>query len=154
MITILEALNENTLSAAPKKNKKIYFQDPFIYHSVSALVHQDLSYEKIAHTLKSPHQVSELIEGIVINHCKRHHSTFYIKGDLGEVDVAIIDKNHFTPMEVKWTAQLRAEDLKQIQRYPNGLVLWNRAENQVFQKTPVVPLPRFLLSTDKPSFTT
>lgn len=145
VIYILEALNENTRMAAPKKNKKLYFQDPFIYHAASAFIHQDLSYECIKHTLQNPEKISQLIEGIVISHCKRHHKTYYIKGNRGEVDVAFIDKNNFFPIEIKWTSQLRSEDLKQIQSYSNGMILWNRPNEQIFQNIPVIPLPKFLL---------
>ncbi len=145
VLYIIEALNENTLSAAPKKNKKIYFQDPFIYHAVSAFIHQDRSFEHLKKTLEDKKQIAELIEGIVISDCKRRYDTFYIKGQYGEVDLALIDQGHFLPLEIKWTAQLRPEDLKQIQHYDNGLILWNRAEVQISQKTPVIPLPKFLL---------
>lgn len=147
VLYILEALNENTLSAAPKKNKKIYFQDPFIYHAISGLIHQDLSFEAIKQTLTDPIKTSELIEGIVVSHCKRQNKTFYIKGNQGEVDVAIIKGNHFLPIEVKWTSQLRLEDLKQIQVYSNGIILWNRAEKHRVNQTPVIPLPQFLMQS-------
>lgn len=146
VIHIVQALDENKLMAAPKKNKKIYFQDPFIYHAASACVHQDLSFERLQKTLLDPQQIAALVEGVVISHCKRHHNTFYIKGNKGEVDVAMINKKKWMPMEVKWTSQLRPQDLRQIQSYSNGMILWNRAEDQLFQNTPVIPLPKFLLS--------
>jgi predicted AAA+ superfamily ATPase len=145
VIHIIEALNENTLTAAPKKNKKIYFQDPFIYHAVFAFVHQDRSLQCIEKTLQDPQQIAALIEGIVISLCKRYYPTFYIKGNLGEVDVALIHNHNFLPIEVKWTNQLRPQDLKQIQHYSNGIILWNRSEEHLFHKTPIIPLPKFLL---------
>lgn len=148
VLYILQALDENTLSAAPKKNKKIYFQDPFIYHAVSALVSKNLSFSSIAEALANPKTQSELIEGIVISHCKRQHETYYIKGSKGEVDVAIIHDHRFIPIEIKWTNQLREEDLKQIQSYKNGVILWNRANNSSVGSTPVIPLPKFLLTKD------
>jgi predicted AAA+ superfamily ATPase len=146
IIYILEALNENTLTASPKKNKKIYFQDPFIYHSVSGLIQQDLNDAHILKTLANPEKVSALIEGIVISESMRHYSSFYLKGSQGEVDLAYILKNHFYPVEIKWTNQLRKEDLKQVQLYPNGIVLWNRGTNQMVNNTPIIPLPKYLLS--------
>lgn len=144
-IYILEALNENTLMAAPKKNKKIYFQDPFIYHAVHSFIELDRSFELIQKTLSDPRKMAALIEGILISHCKRHYPTFYIKGQLGEVDVAFIQKNHFNPIEIKWTKQLRPEELKQIQCYKNGIILWNRGEERLFYEIPVIPLAKFLL---------
>ncbi len=145
VIYILEALNENTLMAAPKKNKKIYFQDPFIYHAASACVHQTLSFEHVLTTMKDPTQVSALVEGVVISHCQRQCPTFYIKGARGEVDVALIHGQRFLPIEVKWSTQLRDPDLSQIQSYPNGLILWNSEDISMFHQTPVIPVTRFLL---------
>ncbi len=145
VIYIVEALNENTRSAAPKKNKKIYFQDPFIYHAAHAYIQQDLSFSFLQKTVENPTIAAELVEGIVISHCKRLGPTFYIKADKGEVDAALVYKNHFKPIEVKWSSQLRAPELKQIQTYPNGIILWNRAQQQLFNKTWVIPLPKFLL---------
>jgi len=46
----------------------------------------------------------------------------YIKSK-GEVDIAYVDKNQFWPVEVKWSAQLRPKQFKQITKYPNGLIL-------------------------------
>lgn len=145
VIYILEALNENLLNAAPKKNKKIYFQDPFIYHAASALTHQDRSFGFLEKTLQDPIRISELIESVVVSHCKRRYPTFYIKGQRGEVDIAIVKGNRFLPIEVKWTAQLRQEDLKQIQCYKNSIILWNRSQESILQEIPVIPLPKFLL---------
>jgi predicted AAA+ superfamily ATPase len=145
VLYILEALDQNALRGAPKKNKKIYFQDPYIYHADSGLIQGNLSLEHILANLSNPERVSELIEGIVVSHCKRYAPTFYIKGNQGEVDVALVNASGFTPIEVKWTTQLRPENLKQIQCYPNGLILWNRDYHPFFEQLPVIPLPRFLL---------
>lgn len=38
VLHIIEAVIEDKLTAAPKKNKKLHFQDPFIYHAVSSYV--------------------------------------------------------------------------------------------------------------------
>lgn len=145
VIYILEALNENTLTGAPKKNKKIYFQDPFIYHAASAFIYQNRSLQFIEKTVQDPKHSAALIEGIVISLCKRYYPTFYIKGNLGEVDVALIKNNAFHPIEIKWTSQLRAQDLKQIQQYQNGIILWNQPEERLFNETAIIPLPKFLL---------
>lgn len=146
VLYIVQAIDENRLSGAPKKNKKIYFQDPFIYHAVSALISHNLSFDNITESLNNPKIKSELIEGVVISHCERKHETYYIKGSKGEVDVAIIVNNKFIPIEVKWTAQLREDELKQVQSYHNGIILWNRDSNSLVGKTPVIPLPKFLLN--------
>lgn len=145
VIYILEALNENTLTASPKKNKKIYFQDPFIYHAANAFVHENLSFSAIEKSVHDAHCVADLVEGMVVSHCKRHWKTFYLKGNVGEVDVAVLTEKKFIPIEVKWTTQFRKDDLRQIQCYDQGIILWNRADVRLFEDIPVVPLPKFLL---------
>jgi hypothetical protein len=145
-IHILEALDENKLIASPKKNKKIYFQDPFIFHASNGFIDGDLSFEKITKTLQSPDNCAKLIETVVVDHCKRVAPTFYIKGPKGEVDVAMVKNNCFTPIEIKWTGQLREGELKQIRSYKSGIILWNKPEQETRGMNLIIPLPRFLLS--------
>ena len=56
---------------------------------------------------------SHLVEAVVATHFRRHYPTYYIKAE-NEVDIAYIDNDKFWPVEVKWTNQLRPNDLKQI----------------------------------------
>ena len=50
----------------------------------------------------------------------------------GEVDAVRLLKNdggpRFQPIEVKWTTQIRAKDLKQVRKYANGTVWARHAE--------------------------
>jgi len=50
------------------------------------------------------------------------YQTFYINAE-GEVDVAYVKDRAFYPVEVKWVNQTRAKDLKQINKYPNGIIV-------------------------------
>ena len=68
-----------------------------------------------------PEWAGRLAEACVATHHHRLHPTFYIKGD-GEVDVAFVTGGSFQPVEVKWTNQIRAADLKQARKYPNSIV--------------------------------
>lgn len=123
-VMILEALSEHTLTAAPKKNKKLYACDPFIVHAVEEM-------------LESKDRIDEgaLVETVAVAHFKRHHrDTYYIKGDKGEVDIAYVEHEQIHPVEVKWTNQLRPGELKQIMTYPRGIMLTRqRQEGKIKQ---------------------
>ncbi|MBI1954704.1 MAG: ATP-binding protein [Proteobacteria bacterium] len=130
---IQSALLEDKLTAAPKKAKKLYFADPFIYHA-------------LAFWLQIPLRENwepALVETVVINHIRRHWPTYYIKAE-GEVDIAYIKEGRFFPIEIKWTQQLRPKDFKQIQKYPQGLILSKTQQDGFLGPIPTKPLPRFL----------
>jgi hypothetical protein len=132
-IFIQHALLEDKLTAAPKKAKKLYFTDPFIYHALNFW----LKIPMLSDNLPS------LVETVVINHIRRRWPTYYIKAE-GEVDIAYIKDHRFFPIEIKWAQQLRPKDLKQIQKYPHGLIL-NKAHQQGFMGAiPTKPIPLFL----------
>ena len=50
-----------------------------------------------------------------------------------EVDIAYVDENRFHPVEIKWTNQIRPNDLKQIARYPNDRILTKARQGRVIQ---------------------
>jgi predicted AAA+ superfamily ATPase len=113
VLFVQSALDQNKLTGSPKKAKKIHFKDPFIYHALA----QWLGTGK--HTLDESH----LVESVSVTHYHRCYPyCYYIKAE-GEVDIAFVDYNKFYPVEIKWGKQIRPKDLKQIQKYPNGLIL-------------------------------
>lgn len=136
-VFVQSALLEHKLMAAPKKAKKVLFTDPFIYHATRLWL--DGRYIP----LSNPNETPALIETIVVTHIRRFYPTFYIKAE-GEVDVAYIHENVFWPIEVKWTNQLRSKDLKQIQKYRNGIILSKSVTKGMIHDIPSVPLPLFL----------
>ena len=83
---------------------------------------------------------SFLVETAVISNIRRLYPTYYIKAE-GEVDIAYIKDDKFWPIEVKWTSQMRPKDLKQIQKYPNGIIL---CKNKVTDLEKSLFLPWFL----------
>jgi predicted AAA+ superfamily ATPase len=144
---IQEALLENKLSAAPKKAKKLIFNDPFIFHAIRAWIWPEKnSYEsQIQPLLKNPEFSSGLVEAMVVNHYHRFYPTYYIKAE-GEVDVAYVSNYRFWPIEVKWTNQLREKDLKQILKYHNGKILAKVKQPSMIQGLPVESLPLTLFN--------
>lgn len=143
VLNIVEALAEHTLSAAVKKSRKLYFRDPFIHFAVRSLLDRDAV--DIQRDLKDSEYCAPLVETVVIDHCKRLVKTFYIKGDKGEVDLALVQGKKFYPFEIKWTQQLRSSALKQIQQYPQGAILSKSAGYSAIGPNKVMPILAFLL---------
>ncbi len=142
---VVPALREDTLSAAPKKARKVVFSDPFILHAVCAwLDPASASFERQRQRAADPVWGSQIVEACVAAHCRRAHPTYYIKAQ-GEVDVAYVRDGRFWPVEVKWTNQLRPKDLKQVARYVNGEIWGKNREVGEINGVRVLPLPLRLL---------
>lgn len=143
---VQSALLEDKLAASPKKAKKLMFADPFIFHAVNAWVKpcEDPFNEQLKPTLSNADWSAKLVEACVTTHYRRIFPTYYIKSK-GEVDIAYVDKNQFWPVEVKWSGQLRPKQLKQITKYPNGLILTKSRQQGEIHGIPTIPLPLALL---------
>ena len=119
----------------------------FIFHATRAWLKPTPSpFEKqILPYIKESKSASKLVESIVVTHFRRHYPTYYIKAE-SEIDVAYVDKNKFWPVEVKWRNQLRAPDLKQIQKYQNGVV-WAKVEKpHKIENLAILPLVEAILT--------
>ena len=123
VLVVQHALREDRLAAAPKKARKVAFSDPFIFHAVRSWLDPvaDPFTGQVQPILGDPEWAGRLAEACAVAHHHRLHPTFHIKGD-GEVDVAFVTGDGFQPVEVKWTAQIRAADLKQARKYPHSII--------------------------------
>lgn len=146
VLIVLHAINENTFTGAPKKNKKLYFTDPFILHSLVAwLNNSENPFKKtLLPYISDTEKVSSLVESVIINHSFRNAPTFYIKGK-GEIDLVEVQNKKILPIEIKWRNQIRSSDLKEIQRFSNGIIttkstFWGKRGDLNY-----IPVPVFLL---------
>lgn len=144
------ALLEDKLTAAPKKARKLMFTDPFIYHAIRAWLWpvNDPFKEQIISATADPILAAQLVEACVITHYRRFYPTYYIKGE-GEVDLAYIYKNRFWPIEIKWTNQIHRKDLKQIIKYPNGIIFTKQHSAGSIENIPTQILPLALWQLDE-----
>jgi len=134
-VRIQEALAEHTLSAAPKKAKKLYFEDPFILHAVENMLGRP----------RNDIEPALAETAAVIHFARRQGKTYYIKGNKGEVDIASVNGKGFFPVEVKWSRQIRPDEIKQILCYPRGLILYRGSRTRSIAHIQCVPLVRYLL---------
>lgn len=132
-VFVQSALLEDKLMAAPKKAKKVFFTDPFVFHAVRAWLLPEAD----------PIHPAQLVETVVVNHFQRYYETFYIKAE-GEVDVAYLKQGKFWPIEIKWQAHLHSKDLKQISKYPHAEI-WAKIQGpEKIHGISAYPLPLVL----------
>ncbi|MCK5544557.1 MAG: ATP-binding protein [Desulfobulbaceae bacterium] len=148
-VFVQPAIREDKLAAAPKKARKIMFTDPFIFHAVNAWLNpvSDPFTQQVQPLTADSEWASKLTEACATTLYRRRFPTFYIKA-MGEIDIAYIYENRFWPVEIKWTRQIRPKQLKQIAKYPNGIILTKLAVKGEMNGVPTEPLPLALLRLD------
>jgi hypothetical protein len=121
VLFVQSALQEERLRGAPKKARKLVFNDPFIFHSVRSWLQPEKDpFSTLAEPLiRQPEWAGRLVEACAVSHHARYHPTYYIKAE-GEVDIAYVEGGRFWPLEIKWTEQIRPKDLKQVAKYTNS----------------------------------
>jgi uncharacterized protein len=144
------AIIEDKLRPAPKKRKKLMFNDPFIYHAMKAWLHpaENQFNEQIKKVFEDPQCYAELVEACVTTHFRRFFPTYYIKAE-GEVDIAYVHQDRFWPIEVKWRNQLRPQEFKQLAKYKNAEIFAKIMVCTSLENIPVKPLPWALLHVDQ-----
>lgn len=134
----LQVFDQNTMLGFPKKAKKIHFADPFIMDTVSRwLISERLVEEREWDSIKA--------ESIVASDCRKKYPTYYIKAE-GEIDIVIVQDKKFTPVEIKWTNQLRLQDAKQLTKYKNSILLTKTEFDVEMGGVKTISLPLFLLT--------
>lgn len=142
VVFIQPALLEETLQAAPKKARKTMFTDPFIFHAIrSRFLSGKQCYEsQIKPCFNDSELYSMLAKSCAITQYARFYPTYYIKAE-GEVDIAYVEKNRICPIEMTWTGQMRAKDLKQILKYQSGRILTKTDRSGIIEHIKTEPLP-------------
>jgi predicted AAA+ superfamily ATPase len=82
----------------------------------------------------------QLAEACVASHFARQYPTYYIK-QKQEVDVAYVKDGGFWPVEIKWSGQVRAADIKQASKYGNAEVWAKVHEPRDIENLAIKPLP-------------
>jgi len=147
-VFIQHALNMDKLVVAPKKARKLMFADPFIFHAIRTWLKpgDDPFAGMIQPAIADTEWRGKLIEATVANHFSRLYPTYYIKTDKGEVDIATVSGGKIQPIEIKWTSQLRTQDLKPISRMRHGKVWANVSRPHKMNELVIEPLPQMLFA--------
>lgn len=145
VLTVQAAFDQNKMRGAPKKNRKVYFQDPFIHHACQHALVSPVDFKSLEKTLQDNSLSSPLIEGLCVNHSSRICPTYYIKGTNFELDLVQVRGRSFQPFEIKWASQLRSASLKNLLKYRNGVVLAKTGFDATL--VPTIPVIQFLIQT-------
>ena len=136
-LLVVPALAEHAASAAPKKARKVFFADPFIHRAALAWLGGD-------DRLDSDARLQRDLEGVFAAHVARFTNAYYIKGH-GEIDIAWLEQKKLQCIEVKWSAQIRPEELKEIRRRGTGLIAGRVRRPASIEGIPVLPAAIVLL---------
>lgn len=144
-VFIQSALLKETLKAAPKKARKLMFIDPFIFHAIRAWIRPRKHSFKtdIKPILNKSELCSKLVEACTTTHYQLYYPTYYIKAEC-EINLAYIYKQRVWPIMITWANQLRAKELKQILKYPNGKILTKEQRSNRIEHIRTEPIPEAL----------
>lgn len=97
-----------------RKNRKIYFQDPLIFHCFSGENNGigDGFHTESRRFLNNPADKSKLVESVVGMHLKRYFGACYYWQGKQEIDFVTGRDNRFNFIEVKYLEQVRFSDFK------------------------------------------
>lgn len=137
VLLVVPALAEHRRGPAPKTARKVFFADPFIHRAALAWLGGD-------DRLDADARLRRDLEGTFAAHVARFTTAYYIKG-AGEIDVAWLDGRELELVEVKWSSQLRSEELKEIRRRNHGLVAARVPRTSSFDGVLVQPAAVVLL---------
>lgn len=137
VLQVVPALLEHTGGPAPKKARKVFFSDPFIHRAVLSWLGED-------DALDSDARLQRDLEAVLAAHAARRGEVFYVKGE-GEIDVAWYEDRRLQFLEVKWSTQLRPDDVKEIRRRGRGTIAARVARSVTMEGLLVQPAAVALL---------
>ncbi|MFA4875688.1 MAG: ATP-binding protein [bacterium] len=142
VLNVVYALREDKLKASPKKEKKIHFNDPFIFHALHGWIHGGKDLFPLARRTieEGGDMMTAIIEGTIASLMRRQWESYYIKAE-GEVDIVVVSGGTFFPIEIKYSRTLRRQELKQILKYKRGLIAYRGTDCGVMEGLTVIPIP-------------
>jgi len=164
VITYFYQLNVEKSSPDYTSNKKIYFQDPFIFHACRSWVYGKKALGLSQKFMSSPENKSKLVECVVSNHLSRFmfnlnpsslfdpsNYVYYWKGKRREVDFTIDLDDKYLPIEVKYSDNIQKHDTQGINdfrktgRSHDFGIITSRTRLEAGKGYTVVPLSILLL---------
>ena len=131
---IIYAYDFNRKEPKWKGDKKVYFFDPMIFHSVKSFLTGEEIWNTITATLHNEEIQSKVVEGIVISHLLKHHEipflrtskTFlwnYYDKSGKELDAIFKKNGTYSALEVKYRPGIREIKVKKISSLTKFIIL-------------------------------
>jgi len=148
-----------------RMDKKIHFQDPFLFHALRSWILSGIRpFEKAIEYLEQPSEKSKLVESVVCNHLIRFlfnieptssfdysNSLFYWKSKKGrEVDFVIKFEGGFLPIELKYKSGIDRQDIFGLIDFMKGgksytPIVLSKDASKVSNSHVQLPIPIFIL---------
>lgn len=161
VLNVLYPLDLPKKTASFKKDKKIYFQDPFIFHALYSWASGLTDYFESANLyLSNPETKSKLVESVFHSHLVHfmyekhpsdvfspHERVFYLKtkGRKKEVDFVLkTDGNQLLGIELKYQSQINSSDYRGLTAFKKGILI-SKDKYEISGKYATVPASLFLL---------
>lgn len=135
----LQAFDQNKKLGFPRKARKFHFNDPFIQRTI-------VNWLKREGYIHETQFEEALVEASVASHCHREAKTFYFKGQ-GEVDVIWLPKGKVEALEVKWSNQIRPNDMKTLKQFKHAKLLSKHPRTGCVESIEVEPVYQFLFKS-------
>lgn len=140
VLNVLYPLDLPKKTASFKKEKKIYFQDPFIFHALRTWASGLTDYFESSNLyLSSPETRSKLVESVIHSHLVRfmyeknpsdvfspHDHIFYLKTDGSKKEVDFVLKengNKLRGIELKYQNRINSSDYRGLTAFESGLLI-------------------------------
>lgn len=133
-VSAIYQLDRNKGAPIFEKDKKVYFEDPFIFHALRSWAYSLSPFESAKGFIENPESCSKLVESVICNHLIRLafsmfpssdynyvNKIYYWKGSLGkEVDFALKLNGMYVPIEVKYQNLVGRSDLQGLHSFIKG----------------------------------
>jgi len=130
-----------------RKRRKVYFMDPFIFHTVNSwCVGSTRPFDYASKWLENPDNKARLVESVGISFLKQKFPLSAFWRNKGEIDfIGFVNNKPELYFEIKYQSQIVSEDKKSLKKVKGGILLSSDVirfdkENNIL----IVPLAYFL----------
>lgn len=151
---ILYAYDFNRNEPKWKGDKKVYFFDPFVFHSAKSYLKGEEIWNTITATMQDEELQSKLVEGIAVSHLLMHREIPYLRTAKTflwsyydksgrEIDAILKEDDRHSGIEVKYRAQVSETMMRKIEPVKKYIIL-SKEDAGGKGDTMVVPVDIFL----------
>ncbi len=151
---ILYAYDFNKKEPKWKGDKKVYFFDPMIFHSVKSFLKGEEIRDTITATIEDENLQGKLVEGVVISHLLMHQEIPYLRAARTflwsyydksgrEIDAILKEDGRYSGIEVKYRAQVSEAKLRKIGPVKRYIIL-SKEDVGRSEDTMMIPVDIFI----------
>ena len=147
---ILYAYDFNKKEPKWKGDKKVYFFDSFVFHSVKGYLKGEEIWNTITYTMQDEELLSKLVESIVISHLLMHQEIPFIRAGRTflwsyydksgkEIDAILKEDDGYSGIEVKYRTQVSGTGKRKIVPVKKYIIV-SKEDSEIKEETMIVPV--------------